>query len=74
VGSLPDVLIVPAEAVFTLEGHPVVYRVDRRSIEAVPVDIVRRGRAQAAVEGPIAPGDRVALVEPASPGGAGGGR
>jgi multidrug efflux pump subunit AcrA (membrane-fusion protein) len=73
VGSLPDVLLVPAEAIFTKDGRPVVYKVGRRSIEAVPVDVIRRGRSQAAIEGAIAPGDRVALVEPPGAGAGAGG-
>ncbi|HUF48849.1 MAG TPA: efflux RND transporter periplasmic adaptor subunit [Vicinamibacterales bacterium] len=73
VGSLANVLLVPAEAVFTRDGRPVVYKVGRRSVDPVPVDVVRRGRSQAAIEGAIAPGDRVALVEPATVGSAGGG-
>ena len=67
VGTLPDALLVPVEAIFTLEGRTVVYRVGRRALEPVAVDVIRRGRTQAAVEGLLDAGDRVSLVEPDQP-------
>ena len=36
--------------------------------EPVPVTVIRRGRTQAAIDGPLEPGDRVSLVEPDRPG------
>ena len=63
-GTVPDMLLVPAAAVFPDEGRLVVYRRGRRQFDAVPVEIVKRGRDQVAVKGAIAPGDRVALVKP----------
>jgi HlyD family secretion protein len=64
VGRLPDVLLVPAAAVTVHEGRDVVYRVGRRALEPVPVEVLRRGRDQAAVAGAIEPGDRVSLTPP----------
>jgi len=64
VGRLPNVLLVPAAAVFTVHGKPVVY-VERRG-EYVPTDvqIIRRGRDQVALAGGVDPGDKVALTQP----------
>jgi len=64
VGKLPNVLLVPAQAVFTLDGRPVVYVA--RGGEFVPVDaqVIRRGRDQVALAGGVEVGERVALVDP----------
>ena len=68
-GKIPDMLLVPAASVFPAEGRLVVYKRGRRSFDAVPVEIVRRGRDQIAVKADLAPGDRVSLVKPpADPG------
>ena len=64
VGQLPDVLLVPAGSVFYDEGRTVVFRAGRRGYEPVGVEVVRRGREQAAVAGGIAAGDRVARKRP----------
>lgn len=72
VGQLTDVLIVPAKAVLTDAGRPVVYRWEGRGFVPVPVDVIRRGREQAAVKGALSPGDRVALASPVADGKAGG--
>lgn len=63
-GKVPDMILVPAAAVFPAEGRLVVYKRGRRQFEAVPVEIIRRGRDQVAVKGAVSPGDRVALVKP----------
>lgn len=64
VGQIPDVLIVPTNAVFTDGGRPVVYRFGGRDFKPVPVEIVRRSKQQAAVKGDLKAGDRIALVSP----------
>jgi multidrug efflux pump subunit AcrA (membrane-fusion protein) len=65
VGQLPDVLLVPATAVFYEEGRTVVYRLSGREYQATPVDVIRRGREQAAISGTtINEGDRVARKRP----------
>ena len=66
VGQIPDVLIVPTGAVFTDGGRPVVYRFDGRDFTPIPVEIIRRGKQQAAVKGDLKAGDRIALVSPAA--------
>jgi len=68
VGQIPDVLIVPTKAVFADGGRPVVYRFSGREFVAVPIEIIRRGRDQTAIKGPVNPGDRVSMKEPAQPG------
>lgn len=64
VGQIPDVLIVPSNAVFTDGGRPVVYRFSGREFKPVPVEIIRRGKQQAAIKADVEPGDRIALVSP----------
>jgi HlyD family secretion protein len=68
VGQIPDVLMVPGKAIFTDGGRPVVYRFTGRKFVPVPIEIIRRGREQAAIKGAINPGDRIALVSPVSEG------
>lgn len=67
VGQVNDVLLVPPDALFYEDGRTVVYRRTRRSFEPVPVEVVRRGREQAAVSGALAPGDRVSKTRPGDP-------
>ena len=64
VGRLPDVLLVPPACIFFEEGRTVVYRLNRRGFEATPVQIIRRGRDQAAVSGALSAGDRIARARP----------
>jgi HlyD family secretion protein len=64
VGQVDDVLLVPAAAIFYEAGRTVVYRQSRRSLEPVPVEIVRRGREQAAISGALAAGDRISRTRP----------
>ena len=72
VGELEDVLLVPASAVFTEGGGSVVHRLGRRGFSVVPVNVIRRGREQAVVEGALAPGDRIATSNPKEAGKGGG--
>lgn len=78
VGRLPNVLLVPAAAVFTAEGRPVVYVERRGEYVETTVQVIRRGRDQVAIAGGVEPGARVALTQPGpEPGtapGAGGAR
>ena len=67
VGRIPGVLLVPAEAVFTVDGRTVVYQAGRRGFEIVPVEVIRRGKGQAAIRGDVAEGARVALTSPDEP-------
>ena len=64
VGKIPDMLLVPAGAVFPSEGRLVVYRRAGSHFDDVPIEILRRGREQVAVKGALSAGDHVALVAP----------
>lgn len=64
VGRLPDMLMVPAESVFIVDGRPSVYVLKGRKFFAVPLEIVRRGREQIAVKAALSANDRVALTRP----------
>jgi HlyD family secretion protein len=60
-----DVILVPSEAVFQRDGHPIVYRLDGTEFEERRIEVARRGREQAIVTSGVAPGDRVATRRPA---------
>jgi HlyD family secretion protein len=61
---VPDVVLVPAEAIFQHNGAPVVYRLDGAKFVETPVTIRRRGREQAIIDEGVAPGDRIATRKP----------
>jgi RND family efflux transporter MFP subunit len=61
---VPDVTLVPSDAVFQRDGAPVVYRLDGSAFEERRVEISRRGKEQAIVTGGVAAGDRVATKRP----------
>lgn len=67
VGTLPGVLLVPAEAVFVVDGRPVIYRRTRSAFEPTVVNVLRRGRDQIALASGAAAGDRIALKKPTEP-------
>jgi multidrug efflux pump subunit AcrA (membrane-fusion protein) len=64
VGRLSEMHLVPPQAVFVVDGRAVVYRFDGRSFVETPVDVLERSKEQAAIQGPVEAGDRVALVKP----------
>lgn len=68
VGSLPDVLLVPSEAVFVVAGRPTVYRQARSSFVPARVTVLRRGRDQIALSSGVAPGERISLRKPTTGG------
>ncbi len=61
---LPNVTLVPAETIFQKDGRPVVYRLDGSKFDEQPIDILRRGREQAAVSAGVGAGDRLAVRRP----------
>ena len=67
VGQVADVLLVPPGTLFYEDGRTVVYRQTRRSFEPVPVEVVRRGREQAAISGALSAGDRISRTRPGAP-------
>ena len=44
---VPDVVLVPAEAIFQQDGAPVVYRLDGSEFVETRVEVKRRGKEQA---------------------------
>jgi HlyD family secretion protein len=64
VGRLPQMLLVPPQAVFLEDGRAVVYRLHGGAFVETPVDVVKRSKDQAAIKGPVQAGDRVALRRP----------
>ena len=64
VGRMPNMLLVPAEAVFLVDGRAVAYRLDGRQFVAVPVEVARRNKDQAAIASGLHEGDRIALTKP----------
>jgi RND family efflux transporter MFP subunit len=61
---VPDVTLVPAEAVFQKDGAPMVYRLDGSEFVETKVQIARRGSEQSIVTSGVAPGDRIARRRP----------
>lgn len=62
---VPNVVLVPSEAIFQRDGSPVVYRLDGSDFEERAIKIVKRGKEQAIVASGIEPGDRIASRRPA---------
>jgi len=60
-----DVVLVPSEAIFQRDGHPVVYRLDGSEFEERRIEVTRRGREQSIVANGVTPGDRIATRRPA---------
>jgi HlyD family secretion protein len=63
---VPDVTLIPSEAIFQRDGAPVVYKLDRSMFVETPVTIRKRGKEQAIVDRGVAPGDRIATRRPQS--------
>ena len=64
IDRVPDALLVPADAIFQRDGHPVVYRLDGAEFEERRVEVARRGREQAIIASGLVPGDRIATRRP----------
>ncbi|HJR58674.1 MAG TPA: efflux RND transporter periplasmic adaptor subunit [Vicinamibacterales bacterium] len=63
---VPDVVLVPSEAVFQKDGSPVLYVLDGSMFTEQRVQISRRGKEQSVVAAGIEPGARVALRRPSA--------
>lgn len=61
---LPGVMLVPAEAIFQHDGRSVVYRLRGSKFDEQSIQIIRRGREQAAVASGVSPGDKLAARRP----------
>jgi HlyD family secretion protein len=61
---LPNMTLVPAESIFQKDGRPVVYKLNGSRFDEQPIEIVRRGREQAAVSAGVDAGDKIAARRP----------
>jgi multidrug efflux pump subunit AcrA (membrane-fusion protein) len=64
VDRLKQTLLVPAAAVFDIDGRSVVYQLKGSTYVETPIVVARRSREQVAVAGGLAEGDRVATARP----------
>ncbi len=64
VGRIENATLLPAGAVFVVNGLPTVYKLESRRFVPVVIAIARRGRDQVAVSSGVMPGDKVALSDP----------
>jgi HlyD family secretion protein len=60
---VPQVVIVPAEAVFVTEAGPRVYKRTGDSYQKIPVELGRRNATEIEVKAGLAPGDEVSRVD-----------
>lgn len=62
--TVPGVLLVPSEAVFQRDGHPVVYKLRGSMFDETRIDVARRGREQIAIASGVSQGDKLATRRP----------
>ena len=62
---VPNVVVVPSDAVFQKDGSPVLYVLDGSTFVERRVQISRRGKEQAVVAAGVEPGTRIAARRPA---------
>ena len=67
VDKVPDAIVIPIGAVFHKSGRPVAYVLKGSKFVETPIEVTRRNSEEALVARGIAPGDRVALIEPPQP-------
>jgi hypothetical protein len=63
INRIPSAISVPAKAVFTQDGKPVVYVAERGSYRPAAVEVLARNPDEVAISG-IRAGAQVTLVEP----------
>ncbi|HSC29256.1 MAG TPA: efflux RND transporter periplasmic adaptor subunit [Vicinamibacterales bacterium] len=61
---IPDVVLIPTEAIFQRDGSPVAYRLAGTEFEEIRVEIAKRGREQSIVASGVAPDDLIATRRP----------
>jgi hypothetical protein len=66
VERLPDAISIPAKALFTRRGHPVVFIADNGGYRLVEVKVLARNPDEVAISG-IEQGSMVTLTEPEMP-------
>jgi HlyD family secretion protein len=62
---VPDVLLLPSEALFQRDGAPVVYKLDGGGFVETVVNVQRRGKEQSIIASGVSAGDRIATRRPA---------
>lgn len=62
--TLRDVVLVPPQAIFPVNGVDMVYVLRRGGVEARPVTVERRNADRVALRAGLEPGERVALRDP----------
>lgn len=60
----PRALVVPRQALFEVDGEPVVYRFAGGALAPVPVEVEAVGAGRVVIAEGIAAGDRIALADP----------
>jgi HlyD family secretion protein len=65
VNKLPAALSIPAKALFTRNGKPIVYVADKKGYTPAEVELLARNPDEVAIKG-VAAGTMVTLVEPAT--------
>ena len=63
---IPDVVLVPSEAIFQRDGAPNVYRLVGSEFVPTRVEVKRRGREQTILSSGVELGDRIATRRPAA--------
>ena len=61
---VPDVVLVPSEAIFQRDGAPIVYKLERSMFVETPITVRKRGKEQAIVDSGVTAGDRIATRRP----------
>jgi hypothetical protein len=63
VRHIPNAISVPAKAIFTQNGKPVIYVAEAKRYRAIPVEVLARNPDEVAIRG-VAAGASVCLAEP----------
>src|SRR5205085_4376863 len=64
VEKLPDVIHIPAQAIFQREGKPTVFVRKNGKFEARAVQVVKQSESMMVLSGGVQPGELVALADP----------
>jgi multidrug efflux pump subunit AcrA (membrane-fusion protein) len=61
---IPDVVLIPSEAIFQRDGASVVYELKGSEFHERRIELGKRGKEQAIVKAGIQPGNRIATRRP----------
>ncbi len=61
---VPDVVLIPSEAIFQRDGAPTVYKLAGSMFVETPIVVRKRGKEQAIVDSGVGAGDRIAIRRP----------